>query len=48
MTALEKGLAVGITVIGMLLVVSGIWSFVVAYVGMILLLTFYCYYSQEQ
>lgn len=47
MTVFEKGLVVGIAAVGMLLVVSGIWSFVVAYVGMILLLTFYCYYNQE-
>lgn len=47
MTAFQKGLVVGIAVIYMFLLTFGIWSFVVAYIGMILLLMFYCYYSQE-
>lgn len=47
MTAFQKGLVVGIAVIDMFLLTFGTWSFIVAYVGMILLLTFYCYYSQE-
>lgn len=47
MSTFEKGLMVCVAAIDAVLVVTGIWSFIISYCLIIIGLTFYTYYGQE-
>lgn len=47
MTAVEKGLLIGIAVTDSFLFITGIWSFIVCYTLILIGLTFFCYFEQK-
>jgi hypothetical protein len=47
MTTVEKGLLMGIAVTNSLLFVTGVWSFIICYVLIVIGLALFCYFEQD-
>lgn len=46
-SSVEKGLLLGVAVTDSLLFVTGVWSFIVCYILLLIGLTFFVYFNQE-
>lgn len=46
-SSVEKGLLLGIAVTDSFLFITGVWSFIICYMLLLIGLTFYVYFNQE-
>ena len=47
MSSVEKGLLMGVAVTDSFLFITGVWSFIICYILLLIGLAFYVYYNQD-